>query len=246
MRQDNEWPFKQTFALDNRTGRFLKEGIERVPLFDAARRFSCVFLSTSAKDAARLNHHLLAAGIRAYHAADTREAEVLSAITGARILLVDIDHTFAPWLEFLQRLDESHPNLPKVVLTARHEGTWSLILSHFALDVVPKPAHLGDLLAALEHAHLVEQEINDPERVREREMRGDGGDPKRFATADPEAPPPETWKAHSIHLALDPGAPLCHDGQGDSCLAEIRLLSDPKATFSCLNRRWKPRIAAPG
>jgi ActR/RegA family two-component response regulator len=171
MRQDNEGPFKQTFSLDNHTGRFLKEELERVPLFDATRRFSCVFLSTSAKDAARLNHHLLAAGIRAYHSADTREAAVLSTITGARILLVDIDHTFEPWLEFLQRLDEAHPNLPKVVLTGRHENTWSLILSDFALDVVPKPAHLGDLLSALEHAHLVEQEINDPVRVRERELR---------------------------------------------------------------------------
>jgi FixJ family two-component response regulator len=171
MRQDTEGPFKQTFSLDNRTGRFLKKELERVPLFDAARRFSCVFLSTSAKDAAKLNHHLLATGIRAYHAADTREAELLSAITGAKILLIDIDRTLEPWLEFLQRLDESQPNLPKVVLTARHESTWSLILSHFALDVVPKPAHLGDLLAALEHAHLVEQEINDPVRVRERELR---------------------------------------------------------------------------
>jgi DNA-binding NarL/FixJ family response regulator len=171
MNQENEGAFKQTFSLDNCTGRFLKEELERVPLFDAARRFSCVFLSTSAKDADRLNHHLSAAGIRAYHASDTREAAVLLAITSARILLIDIDRTFEPWLEILQRLDESHPDVPKVVLTARDESIWSLILSYFALDVVPKPAHLGDLLGALESAHSLELEINDPERARERERR---------------------------------------------------------------------------
>ena len=171
MNRENEGAFKQTFSLDNRTGRFLKAELERVPLFDQARRFSCVFLSTSGKDAARLNHHLSTAGIRAYHAGDSREAEALFALTQAKILLIDIDRTFEPWLEILQTLDESHPDVLKVVLTARDENIWSLILARFALDVVPKPAHLGDLLGALEYAHSVEQEINDPERAREREQR---------------------------------------------------------------------------
>ena len=171
MNQEDEGAFKQTFSFDNGTGRFLKEELERVPIFDTARRFSCVFLSTSAKDAVRLNHHLSTAGIRAYHAGDTREAEVLFAITSARILLIDIDHTFEPWLEILQKLDESHPNVPKVVLTARDENTWFLVLSRLVLDVVPKPAHLGDLLGSVEYAHMVEQELNDPERARQRERR---------------------------------------------------------------------------
>jgi len=171
MNQEIEGAFKQTFSLDNRTGRFLKDEPERVPMFDAVRRFSCVFLSTSAKDAVRLNHHLSAAGIRAYHAGDKREVEILLALTSAKILLIDIDRTFEPWLEILQELDESHPNLPKVVLTARDEKIWSLILPHFAFDIVPKPAHLDDLLSALAYAHLVEQDLNDPERARERATR---------------------------------------------------------------------------
>ena len=171
MNRENEGAFKQTFSLDNGTGRFLKDELERVPLLDAARRFSCVFLSTSTKDAVRLNHHLAAAGIRAYHAGDTGEAKVLLAITSAKILLIDIDRLFEPWLEILKKLDESHPNVPKVVLTARDESIWSLILSHLALDVVPKPAHLGDLVGALDYAHSVEQELNDPERAHEREMQ---------------------------------------------------------------------------
>ena len=173
MKQDREGSLKLTFSRDNRTGHFLKEERAPVPEPDAARRFSCVFLSTSVKDAAGLNHRLSAAGIRAYHAGDTREAEVLLAITSAKILLIDIDRTFEPWPEILQKLDESHPNVPKVVLTARGPDIWFLILSlsHFVLDVVPKPAHLGDLIGALECAHAVELEINDPERAREREMR---------------------------------------------------------------------------
>ena len=187
MNQENEGAFKHTFSLDNCTGRFLKEELERVPMFDTARRFSCVFLSTSTKDAVRLNHHLATAGIRAYHADDTREAEVLLAITSAKILLIDIDRTFEPWQEILQKLDESHPNVPKVVITARDENIWFLILSHSALDVVPKPAHLGDLLGALECAHLVEQELNDPERARERE--------RRVLAAIRSASPPQTSKS---------------------------------------------------
>jgi DNA-binding NarL/FixJ family response regulator len=207
MNQENEGALKQTFSLDNRTGRFLKKELERVPMFDTARRFSCVFLSTSAKDAVRLNHHLSAAGIRAYHAGDTREAEVLLAITTAKILLIDIDRTFEPWMGILQKLEESHSNVPKVVLTARDENIWFLILSRFALDVVPKPANLGDLLGAVEHAHMVEQEINDPERARERELR--------VLAAVRSAPQPQTSKhlppkfgssivstAHSIWLSI--------------------------------------------
>jgi DNA-binding NarL/FixJ family response regulator len=171
MKQLTEGPFKQTFSLDNLTGRFLKEQPPPVPLFQVTRRFSCVFLSASAQEAAKLNTHLSAAGIRAYHAADTREVALLSALTRARILLIDIDCMFEPGLTVLERLDRRYPNLPKVVLTDRDEDLWSLILPGSAVDVVPKPVRLGGLLNALEHAHLVEQELNDPERVRIREMR---------------------------------------------------------------------------
>jgi len=137
----------------------------------AARRFSCVFLTTSGEGAARMNHRLSQAGIRAYHAADTREAEVLLGITRAKVLLIDIDRTFEPWLEILQQLEKSHPKAPKVVLTGRGPDIRSLILSKFALDVIPKPASLGDVFGALECAHSLALEINDPERVREREAR---------------------------------------------------------------------------
>jgi hypothetical protein len=61
--------------------------------------------------------------------------------------------------------------VPKVVLTARGPDIWSLILSRFSVDVVPKPAHLGDLLGALELAYFLALEINEPERVRERTDR---------------------------------------------------------------------------
>jgi hypothetical protein len=169
MKQQNEGVYKQTFSLDKYTGRFLKD--DPVPLPDAGRRFSCVFLSNSAKDAVTLHHHLSAAGIRAYHASDNREAEVLLAITSAKILLIDIDRTFEPWLGSLQRLDASHPNVPKVIITAQDENIWPQVVSHFVLDVVPKPANFGDLLGALENAHSVERELDDPERARAREMR---------------------------------------------------------------------------
>ena len=137
----------------------------------AARRFSCVFLTTSGEGAARLNQQLSRTGIRAYHAVDAREAEVLLGITRAKVLLIDIDRTFEPWLEILQKLEESHPRVPKVVLTGRGPDIRSLILSKFALDVIPKPASLGDLFGALECAQSLALEINDPERVREREAR---------------------------------------------------------------------------
>ena len=87
MKQNSEWLFKQTFALDSRSGRLRREDLSNVQLFDATRRFSCVFLSTSTKDAAKLNQHLSAAGIRVYLAHDTRETEVLLAISGAKIIV---------------------------------------------------------------------------------------------------------------------------------------------------------------
>jgi DNA-binding NtrC family response regulator len=136
-----------------------------------ARRFSCIFLTASGQGAVKVNHRLSQAGIRAYHAVDTREAEVLLGITRAKVLLIDIDRTFEPWLEILQKLEESHPRVPKVVLTGRGPDVRSLILSKFALDVIPKPANLGDLFGALECAYSLALEINDPERVREREAR---------------------------------------------------------------------------
>jgi DNA-binding NtrC family response regulator len=134
-------------------------------------RFSCVFLTTSKKDAGRLNPYLAAAGIRCYHAGGPSEAKMLLAMTRAKVLLIDIDRTSEPWLKALQNVDEACPGVPKVVLTARGESTWSLILARSALDVIPKPAHLGDLLGALEYAHSVAQEIHDPERVQQRKMR---------------------------------------------------------------------------
>ena len=79
MKHNNEGLFKQAFSLDSRTGGLQREDLGDVPLFGATRRFSCIFLSTSTKDAAKLNHHLSAAGIRVYLARDTREAEVLLA-----------------------------------------------------------------------------------------------------------------------------------------------------------------------
>jgi DNA-binding NtrC family response regulator len=118
-----------------------------------------------------LNEQLSQAGIRAYHAADAREAEVLLAITRAKVVLIDIERTFEPWLEVLQKLEGSHPKVPKVVLTAQGPEIRSLILSKFALDVIPKPVSLGDLFGALECAHSLALEINDPERTREREDR---------------------------------------------------------------------------
>ena len=140
-------------------------------MFEAARRFSCVFLTTSAESAARLNHQLSQAAIRAYHAADRREAEVLLAITKASVLLIDLDRTFEPWLEVLQKLEETHPKVPKVVLTGRGPDVQRFILSSFALDVISTPTNLGDLFGALECAHALALEINDPKRVREREAR---------------------------------------------------------------------------
>ncbi len=168
MRQET---FKLTCTRDNQTGRFLKVGPEPLPKLAPARRFSCVFLSTSGQDAASLNHRLSTGGIRAYHASDAREAEILLAITAAKILLIDIDRTFEPWLELLQKLDQKHPNTPKIILTALDPHLWQLMLSRFALDVVPKPAHLGDLFGALECAHWLELEISDPRRARERSAR---------------------------------------------------------------------------
>jgi hypothetical protein len=171
MNQGNEGAFKQTSSLGSCTRRLLKDELACAPSPDSARRFSCVFLSTSVKDADRLNHHLSAAGIRAYHALDIRESELLLAITRAKILLIDIDHTFELWQETLQRLEESHPNVPKVVLTERNENIWSPLRPRSALDVIPKPAHLGDLLEALECAHSAEQEINYPQHAHARVMR---------------------------------------------------------------------------
>jgi DNA-binding NarL/FixJ family response regulator len=163
--------FKLTCTRDHRTGRFLNSEPEALRKLGQTRRFSCVFLSTSVEDAASLNHQLSRAGIRAYHASDTHEAEILLAITAAKILLIDIDRTFEPWLELLETLDEKHPQMPKIVLTARDPHLWELILSRFALDIVPKPANLGDLFGALECAHWLELEINDPKRTRERSER---------------------------------------------------------------------------
>ena len=88
MKQVTDGPFKRRPSrLNNHTGRFCKEDIAPIPLFDSTRRFSIIFVSASAaRDATNLNRHLSAAGIRAYHAADAREVELLLAITRAKSL----------------------------------------------------------------------------------------------------------------------------------------------------------------
>jgi hypothetical protein len=99
MKQYNKGAFKHTTPQNNRSGGFFKEEFERVPLFQAARRFSCVFLSASPKDAARLNHHLSAAGIRVYHAANTDEVEMLLAITSEVFDLKPTSERFRDFVE---------------------------------------------------------------------------------------------------------------------------------------------------
>src|SRR5260370_38642346 len=91
MKPDKEGPFKVTFSRDNRTGHFLKEESEPIPLLDATRRFSCVFLSTSVNDAAGLNHQLSAAGCRSYHAGDISGADVLLSVTWRKRWLLRIE-----------------------------------------------------------------------------------------------------------------------------------------------------------
>jgi CheY-like chemotaxis protein len=164
-------PHPRTEASAKETKAMNQEKLERVSMFHPTmfhaaglpmrRRFCCVFLTASGRDAVRLNRHLSAVGIRAYHASDAQEAQMLLAITSARILLIDIDRTFDPWTEILQNLEQSHPNVPKVVLTGQDEALWFPILSHSAVDVVPKPLHLGGLLSALEHAQSIEPELSD-------------------------------------------------------------------------------------
>ena len=194
--------FRLTCTRDHITGRFLKSGPEPLRKLAEPRRFSCVFLSTSVQDAASLNHQLSAAGIRAYHASDAHEAEILLAITAAKILLIDIDRTFEPWLELLETLDEKHPHVPKIVLTARDPHLWELILSRFALDIVPKPANLGDVFGALECAHWLEIEINDPQRAQERSERVIQAirDATRETTPPRTSPQASRW--HSIRRCL--------------------------------------------
>ena len=161
---------------------------------------------------------------------------MLLAITSAKILLIDIDRTFEPWLEVLQKLEESHPKVPKVVLTGRDPDRSVTDPFPICAGCRSQASPPGRPFRGSGVCPWLELEINDPERAREREARVMAA----IRSLRSRGPRPRSlWR-------LIRARRVCHDGQGDSCLVEIRLSSDPKATCRRVNHRRKPRTAARG
>lgn len=131
------------------------------------RRYCVVFFSRSVGRATKLASLLSLAGIRVHHAATSAEVRILLKITSAGVVLLDL-HTIGSCREMLRELAGDFPETCTVVLSPFHAETSAQLYAEGAWEVVVEPARLLDLLAALESAHELNQDLMDPVRLQSR------------------------------------------------------------------------------
>ena len=124
-------------------------------------RYSVVFFSTSVGRATKLANVLSVGGIRVHHASSAAEVKILLKLTSAGVVLLDL-HTIGLWSEILSELTVDFPEVCTVVLSPFNSETSAQLYLEGAWEVVVEPARLLDLLAALESAHELHQQLVDP------------------------------------------------------------------------------------
>lgn len=131
------------------------------------RRYSVVFFSMSVGRATKLASVLSVAGIRVHHASTLAEVRTLLKITSAGVMLIDL-RTIGPGREMLRQLPADFPDVSIVVLSRGYDQFATQLYAAGACEIVVEPARFADLLAALESAHELHQELTDPMRVQAR------------------------------------------------------------------------------
>ena len=137
---------------------------ERTP---SSPRYSVVFFSTSVGRATKLANVLSVAGIRVHHASSAAEVKILLKLTSAGVVLLDL-HTIGLCGEVLSELAGDFPEACTVALSPFDSETSAQLYLEGAWEVVVEPARLLDLLAALESAHELHQQLVDPVRLHSR------------------------------------------------------------------------------
>ncbi len=108
------------------------------------RRYPVVFFSMSIGRATKLASVLSVAGLRVHHASSLAEVKTVLKITRAGVVLID-RRTIGPCGEMLRELAAEFPDLRTVVLS-------------------PADDQFAGLLARVESAHKLHQELTDPVR----------------------------------------------------------------------------------
>jgi len=130
-------------------------------------RYSVVFFSTSLGRATKLASVLSVAGIRVHHASSAAEVNILLKLTSAGVVLIDL-HTIGSCCEMVSALAVDFPEVCTVVLSPFDSETSAQLYLEGAWEVVVEPARMLDLLAALESAHELHQQLVDPVRLQSR------------------------------------------------------------------------------
>jgi len=130
-------------------------------------RYSVVFFSTSVGRATKLGSVLSVAGIRVHHVSSAAEVNILLKLTSAGVVLIDL-HTIGLCGEMLSELAVDFPEVCTVVLSPFDSETSAQLYIQGAWEVVVEPARLQDLLAALESAHELHQQLVDPVQLHSR------------------------------------------------------------------------------
>jgi len=128
------------------------------------RRYAVVFFTTSDARATKLASVLSVAGIRVHHASTSSEVRILLKITRAGVVLIDLRMIGARG-EMLGELAAEFPDACSVVLSPFGIESAAQLYVEGAWEVVVEPARFADLLAALESAHELHQELTDPVRL---------------------------------------------------------------------------------
>lgn len=137
---------------------------ERIP---SRPRYSVVFFSISVGRAAKLASVLSVGGIRVHHASSAAEVNILLKLTSAGVVLIDL-HTIGLCGEMLNELAVDFPEVCTVVLSPFDSETSAQLYIQGAWEVVVEPARLQDLLAALESAQELHQQLMDPVQLHSR------------------------------------------------------------------------------
>lgn len=133
----------------------------------SSNRYSVVFFSTSVARATKLAALLSVAAIRVHQASSWSEVRILLQITSAGVVLLD-GKTIGPCGELLRELSADFPDVCTAVLSPFDVESAAQLYAEGAWEVVGEPARLIDLLAALESAHDLHEELTDPVRLQVR------------------------------------------------------------------------------
>ncbi len=121
----------------------------------AAPGFTCVYLTSSIREAERVSRILKPANILLYHAASLDEAEMRLRRAKVRVLLTNSSFRGGNWKDALETASHIRRAVAVVVAAkSADEQLWIAVLELGAYDLVQKPFEPDDLRRILETASV--------------------------------------------------------------------------------------------